>query len=135
MYKSRLISRYIHTTDRIIICLFSFVVLYILFKQGPPHKCAVIFVDNSGADFILGIVPFARELIRRGTNVIFCANKEPSLNDITSDELCKVLEECSHTCNIIKKAYESNQIRIYANGQKSPCLDLTNISSGNDRIL
>ncbi|KAK1282263.1 Uncharacterized protein QJS10_CPB22g01499 [Acorus calamus] len=28
---------------------------------------AVIFVDNSGADIILGILPFARELLRRGT--------------------------------------------------------------------
>lgn len=87
-------------------------------------------MDNSGADFILGIVPFARELIRRGTSIIFCANKEPSLNDITRDELTTVLEECCHKCNIIKTAYESKQIRIYANGQKSPCLDLSNISSG-----
>ena len=30
---------------------------------------AVIFVDNSGADIILGIMPFARELLRRGTQV------------------------------------------------------------------
>ena len=30
---------------------------------------AVIFVDNSGADVILGILPFARELLRRGTQV------------------------------------------------------------------
>lgn len=30
---------------------------------------AVIFVDNSGADIILGILPFARELLRRGTKV------------------------------------------------------------------
>ncbi|PWZ06173.1 Uncharacterized protein Zm00014a_040293 [Zea mays] len=30
---------------------------------------AVIFVDNSGADIILGILPFARELLRRGTKL------------------------------------------------------------------
>lgn len=30
---------------------------------------AVIFVDNSGADIILGILPFARELLRHGTKV------------------------------------------------------------------
>lgn len=30
---------------------------------------AIIFVDNSGADIILGILPFARELLRRGTEV------------------------------------------------------------------
>lgn len=98
--------------------------------QGPPHNCAVIFVDNSGADFILGILPFSRELLRRGTKVIFCANEEPSLNDITRNELGTVLEQCCHKCDIIKSAYESKRIRIYANGQKSPCLDLSKISSG-----
>jgi hypothetical protein len=28
-------------------------------------------VDNSGADVILGILPFARELLRCGTQVLF----------------------------------------------------------------
>lgn len=32
---------------------------------------AVIFVDNSGADIILGILPFARELLHCGTQVLF----------------------------------------------------------------
>jgi hypothetical protein len=38
--------------------------------KGPPHKCAAIFVDNSGIDIVLGILPFARELLQRGTKVI-----------------------------------------------------------------
>jgi hypothetical protein len=29
----------------------------------------VIFVDNSGADVVLGILPFARELLQQGTKV------------------------------------------------------------------
>ena len=37
--------------------------------KGPPHRCAAIFVDNSGIDIILGIFPFARELLNNGTNV------------------------------------------------------------------
>ncbi len=37
--------------------------------QGRPYNCAVMFVDNSGIDIILGIFPFARELLNRGTNV------------------------------------------------------------------
>jgi len=37
--------------------------------KGPPHKCAFIFVDNSGIDIILGIFPFARLLLKRGTHV------------------------------------------------------------------
>lgn len=31
----------------------------------------IIFVDNSGADVILGILPFARELLRLGAQVWF----------------------------------------------------------------
>ncbi|KAM4703444.1 4'-phosphopantetheine phosphatase isoform 2-T2 [Rhinophrynus dorsalis] len=34
--------------------------------KGPPHKCALIFVDNSGIDIILGVFPFVRELLSRG---------------------------------------------------------------------
>lgn len=37
--------------------------------QGPPHKCALFFVDNSGIDIILGVFPFIRELLIRGTEV------------------------------------------------------------------
>ena len=30
---------------------------------------AVMFVDNSGVDIVLGVFPFARELLSRGTMV------------------------------------------------------------------
>ncbi|MEQ2196890.1 hypothetical protein XENOCAPTIV_017108 [Xenoophorus captivus] len=36
---------------------------------GPPHRCALFFVDNSGVDIILGVMPFVRELLSRGTEV------------------------------------------------------------------
>ena len=39
--------------------------------QGPPHKLAVVFVDNSGVDIILGMFPFIRELLSRGTKVMY----------------------------------------------------------------
>ncbi|XBI37208.1 hypothetical protein VPH35_122584 [Triticum aestivum] len=54
---------------------------------------AVIFVDNSGADIILGILPFARELLRRGTKVILAANDMPSINDITYLELVEIVNK------------------------------------------
>ena len=38
-------------------------------KKPHPHKRALLFVDNSGADVILGMLPLARELLRRGTEV------------------------------------------------------------------
>lgn len=51
--------------------------------QGTPYKKAILFVDNSGSDFILGILPFTRFLLSKGTHVILAANSYPALNDIT----------------------------------------------------
>ncbi|KAL3848608.1 hypothetical protein ACJMK2_019457 [Sinanodonta woodiana] len=39
-------------------------------SEGPTHRCAVIFCDNSGADIILGVFPMARELLRRGSKQV-----------------------------------------------------------------
>ena len=46
------------------------IISYVILLQGPPHKLAVIFVDNSGVDIILGMFPFIRELLSRGTKVL-----------------------------------------------------------------
>ena len=34
-----------------------------------PYQRAVMFVDNAGADVVLGMIPFARELLRMGAEV------------------------------------------------------------------
>lgn len=33
------------------------------------YQKAVLFVDNAGADVVLGMLPFARELVKAGTKV------------------------------------------------------------------
>ena len=38
-------------------------------NKNTRHKRALLFVDNSGADIVLGMLPLARELLRRGTEV------------------------------------------------------------------
>ncbi|XP_028059068.1 protein IMPAIRED IN BABA-INDUCED STERILITY 1-like [Camellia sinensis] len=48
-------------------CVFAELLLGSPILQGRTE--VVIFVDNSGADTILGILPFARELLRRGTQI------------------------------------------------------------------
>lgn len=49
--------------------LLFFVIILDLPARETYFSQAVIFVDNSGADIILGVLPFARELLRRGTTV------------------------------------------------------------------
>ena len=70
--------------------------------RGPPHRCVCIFIDNSGGDIILGVLPFVEEMLRRGTTVLLCANSRPILNDVTYAELSyilgqviKILSKCS----------------------------------------
>jgi type II pantothenate kinase len=51
--------------------------------NGPCFTKAVVFVDNSGADILMGIVPFIRYLLGKGTRVILAANSTPCVNDVT----------------------------------------------------
>lgn len=94
------------------------------------HRCAAVFVDNSGADIVLGVLPFVRELLRRGTRVILCANREPSLNDITCAELRVLLVECGERCSELKQAMAGGRLLVADNGQSGPCLDMRQLSDG-----
>ena len=47
--------------------------------ENEPHKCAAIFIDNSGVDVILGILPFVEHLLSRGTEVSFHVYNSTSL--------------------------------------------------------
>jgi type II pantothenate kinase len=43
----------------------------------------------------VGVVPFAEEMLRRGSSVILCANSKPVLNDVTYAELVLLLQQVS----------------------------------------
>ncbi|XP_033112967.1 4'-phosphopantetheine phosphatase-like [Anneissia japonica] len=95
--------------------------------KGPPHKRVVIFVDNSGADIILGIFPLVREFLKRGTQVILSANSKPALNDITHYELVIIVERIITMDETIRTALYEKQLQLIQNGSGSPCLDLSRI--------
>lgn len=97
-------------------------------KTGPPHKCAAIFVDNSGVDIVLGILPFARDLLQRGTKVILCANSMPALNDVTYPELVVTLRDAAKICKVIRQALKENRLFAMETAQASPCLDLSRLN-------
>ena len=93
-------------------------------EQGPSYYCAAIFVDNSGVDLVLGILPFARALLKRGTRVLLCSNSEPALNDVTHTELLGVLNRAGSICPVLQKAIEEGCLIPVPTAQSGPCLDL-----------
>jgi type II pantothenate kinase len=96
---------------------------------GQPHRKAILFVDNAGADVTLGMIPFARELARRGTHVIISANTGPSLNDITHAELVDHMQHIAAVDPLIASAMDAGQIRLIASGCVLPLLDLRQVSA------
>ncbi|KAG6683655.1 hypothetical protein I3842_12G025700 [Carya illinoinensis] len=119
-------------------------------KKPPPHRRALLFVDNAGADVVLGMLPLARELLRRGTEVVLVANSLPALNDVTAMELPEIVAEAAKHCDILRRAAEAGGLLVDAmintldgykensssvplmvveNGCGSPCIDLRQVSS------
>ncbi|XP_053662926.1 4'-phosphopantetheine phosphatase [Anopheles marshallii] len=98
-------------------------------EQEPPHRCATIFTDNAGIDFVLGIVPLVRELLKRNTKVLLCATINPAINDITYSELTGTIADCCKECEILQNAYSvEHRLLLYGNDQIGPCLDFRMIS-------
>ncbi|XP_052864917.1 4'-phosphopantetheine phosphatase [Anopheles cruzii] len=98
--------------------------------EDTPHRCATIFTDNAGIDFVLGIVPLVRELLKRNTKVLLCATINPAINDITYSELVNVIVVCCGECEILRKAYyDEHRLELLGNDQIGPCLDFRMLSS------
>ncbi|KAG7252350.1 hypothetical protein CRUP_000834, partial [Coryphaenoides rupestris] len=96
----------------------------VLAGNGPPHKCAVFFVDNSGMDIILGVMPFVRELLCRGTEVVLASNSSPALNDVTNGELQILTERIAAMDPVIQAGLKNERLLLVQTGSSSPCLDL-----------
>ena len=94
---------------------------------AQPFKHVIIFVDNAGADVVLGVLPFARLLLERGATVVLAANTYPVLNDITAPELRLVLEHAAQLDARLRDACASQQLRVLESGSGSPCIDLSRL--------
>ncbi|KAL4443034.1 hypothetical protein ABPG77_008525 [Micractinium sp. CCAP 211/92] len=92
------------------------------------YKRAVLFVDNSGSDVILGMLPLARELLRTGAAVIIAANSQPSINDITAAELDALLPQVCAADAVLCKAVSTRRLQVVPNGSGLPVIDLSKVS-------
>ena len=97
-------------------------------KSKAPFKKAVLFIDNSGSDIILGMLPFARELLRTGCTVVLSANEEPSINDITAAELDELLNDIARLDDVLCKGIISQRLMVVSSGNALPVIDLRTIS-------
>ena len=89
---------------------------------------AVIFVDNAGADFILGAMPLARALALAGVKIILAANEQPSLNDITADEAVAAIESLAAQDLALADLIEAGTFEVASSGNDLPLIDLSNVS-------
>uniref|UniRef100_A0A6A7G058 4'-phosphopantetheine phosphatase n=2 Tax=Hirondellea gigas TaxID=1518452 RepID=A0A6A7G058_9CRUS len=96
-------------------------------RSGPPHKCAYIFLDNSGCDVVLGVLPFARYLLGQGTKVVLCANSRPALNDVTVAELQGIVERACMICPTLLQHTNDGTLSVISTGHGSPCLDFSRL--------
>ena len=71
------------------------------------YSHAVVFVDNAGADVVLGMVPLARVLLSLGCRVTMAANSRPVLNDITCTELQALLRSVARVDRTMASALQS----------------------------
>ncbi|MEX0746116.1 MAG: ARMT1-like domain-containing protein [Phycisphaeraceae bacterium] len=95
--------------------------------EGEAHRQAVLFVDNAGPDVVLGMLPFARYLLQRGTAVMLAANTTPSLNDVTAEELQTLLEQAGEVDALLGAAQRDGRLRVLADGNGFPLIDLSRL--------
>eukprot|EP00775_Hariotina_reticulata_P011600 gene11600-11744_t len=96
----------------------------LLHFQQHAYRKAVLFVDNAGADVILGMLPFARQLLKGGTQVILAANNGPTINDITAAELAPLVQTAAGADDVLGKAWATRQLTVINSGSNLPVIDL-----------
>lgn len=93
------------------------------------HRKALLFVDNAGADVVLGVVPLARELLRNGTEVVLMCNSLPAVNDVTAPEMDLLLPALAAADAVLGAAVAGGRLRVVADGSGLPVIDLRRVSA------
>ena len=94
----------------------------------PKWGKAIVFVDNAGPDFILGLMPLMRELSLYGLKVVLAANEAPALNDMTVDETIDVVQRLAGTDEDLAALIQAGMFEVVSTGGRIPLLDLSDVS-------
>ncbi|HOF19130.1 MAG TPA: ARMT1-like domain-containing protein [Phycisphaerae bacterium] len=93
-----------------------------------PWAKAVVFVDNAGSDFILGVLPLVRELALCGTQIVLAANEKPSLNDITAFEITQLGRHLAAADDDLGALAQAGMLEVVSTGTDLPMIDLSDVS-------
>jgi type II pantothenate kinase len=98
----------------------------------PAWRQALFFVDNAGADIVLGVLPVAREMARSGLRVVLSPNTAPALNDITHAELDPLLSQLAVSDAVLGSLIADGRLRTVESGGDTPLIDLSRVSDACD---
>jgi type II pantothenate kinase len=97
-------------------------------EAAARGRRVVVFVDNAGPEFVLGVLPLARELAGRGAHVTLAANSGPALNDVTDAEARRVLALAVARDGRLAALADAGRIEVVDSGCAEPLLDLRHVS-------
>jgi uncharacterized protein with ATP-grasp and redox domains len=100
----------------------------LLTAPPTPWRKAIVFVDNAGSDFILGLMPLVRELALGGTQIVLAANETPALNDMTVDETIDVVEKLAGADADLAALIEGGMFGVVSSGNDIPLIDFSEVS-------
>jgi type II pantothenate kinase len=100
-------------------------------QQAAP--AVLLFVDNAGMDFVLGVLPFARELMGSGFRVALAANERAALNDVTAIEARVLVADAARADAVLAHFVEAGVLRVLSTGTSSPGIDLRSVSEAVNR--
>lgn len=98
-----------------------------IYDKLNTYKSVCIFCDNSGADVILGVLPFVRQLLRENIQVVLVANSKPALNDVTYSELIALMPKVFQLCPEFEQFINNESLIITDIESSSPCLNLKTV--------
>jgi type II pantothenate kinase len=102
---------------------------------GNGYRKVVVFVDNAGSDCVLGVLPLARWMAGRGTEVVLAANDLPALNDVTHTEMMALLTEISKVDPVMARLTREGLVRSVNSGGIAPLIDLRHVSDELNRAV
>lgn len=97
-------------------------------RDSVRYRKVLFFVDNAGADIVLGVLPLARHLAEAGMRVVLAATDHYALNDVTRTELDEILETVKRVDDVFARYLAGGFITAVGTGYGHPLIDLSNVS-------